>query len=130
MLFTACTDNSNVIIGKWKLENIDYSSYFAEISEELKMLFETQMEEEFNRLKEKTFFEFKEDQALVLEAPNYHDKQTFTNGNWKMNATKDSLFLELADPESYQIITLNDSVLVLKTDEAPKRTLKLIRNNR
>lgn len=125
LLFAACTYSSNIIVGKWKLEEIDYSSYFKEVSEEVRNFLEEQMNTEFDRLKDKTFFEFGEDNSLKLEAPNYEKKQTFTNGTWSMNEAKDSLFLELVDPEAYKIITLNESELVLTTDDAPKRTLRL-----
>lgn len=125
LLVTACSDNSNKVVGKWKLEEIDYSSYFMEVSEEVRNFLQEQMESEFNRLKDKTFFEFSEDNSLKLEAPNYEKKQTFTNGKWSMNDAKDSLFLDLADPESYKIVTLNETELVLSTEDAPKRVLRL-----
>lgn len=125
LFLTACSNSSNEIVGKWKLEEIDYSSYFKEVSDEVRDFLQEQMNTEFSRLKDKTFFEFREDNSLILEAPNYEKKQTFTNGKWSMNDTKDSLFLDLADPEAYKIITLNDSELFLTTDDAPKRTLRL-----
>lgn len=125
LLLTACSNSSNEIVGKWKLEEIDYTSYFKEVSDEVRDFLQEQMNTEFSRLKDKTFFEFREDNSLILEAPNYEKKQTFTNGKWSMNDTKDSLFLDLADPEAYKIITLNDSELFLTTDDAPKRVLRL-----
>lgn len=125
LLLAACTDSSNKIVGRWKLEEIDYSSYFREVSDEVRDFLQEQMNTEFARLKDKTFFEFGADNSLILEAPNYEKKQAFTNGKWSMNNAKDSLFLDLADPEAYKIITLNDSELFLTTDDTPKRTLRL-----
>ena len=82
------------------------------------------MQSEFKRLKNKTFFEFKLDNTVLLEAPDFVGKQTLTNGKWSVNASKDSLFLELADSEAYKIITLNDTEMVLTTDDAPNRVLR------
>ena len=122
--FAACSDNSSKIKGRWKLEEIDYSSYFISVSDEVRQFLQEQMKSEFKRLKNKTFFEFKLDNSVLLEAPDYAGKQTLTNGKWSVNTSKDSLFLELADSEAYKIITLNDTEMVLTTDEAPKRQLR------
>lgn len=125
LIITSCSNESDKVVGKWKLEQIDYSAYFAEVSDEVREFLEGQMEEEFAKLKDKTFFEFTDNNKLKLEAPNYSKKQTFTSGSWQMNEAGDSLFLQLAEKESYKIITLTEKEMVLSTDEAPKRTLKL-----
>jgi hypothetical protein len=124
ILFAACSDTTSKIKGKWKLEEIDYSNYFESVSEEVRQFLQEQMKSEFKRLKNKTFFEFKLDNTVLLEAPDFVGKQTLTNGKWSVNASKDSLFLELADSEAYKIITLNDSEMVLTTDDAPNRVLR------
>lgn len=129
IVLSACSDSSSKVEGRWKLENIDYSAYFSEVSDEVRSFLEGQMEVEFNRLKDKTFFEFGENNVLKLEAPNYVDKKTITDGTWKMNAAQDSIFFQLADPESYKIITLNEKEMILSTDETPKRTLVLSKVN-
>lgn len=125
----SCTDSSDKVVGKWKLENIDYSEYFEGVPDEVKTFMEAQMKEEFNRLKDKTFFEFTDDNKLKLEAPNYVGKITFTDGNWNMNEVGDSIFFQLIELESYKIVTLNEKEMILKTDETPKRTLILSKKN-
>ncbi len=125
MLFAACSNNTSKINGRWKLEEIDYSSYFESVSDEVRQFLQEQMKSEFKRLKNKTFFEFKLDNTVLLEAPDFMGKQTLTNGKWSVNASKDSLFLELADIEAYKILSLNDTEMVLTTNEAPNRILRL-----
>lgn len=125
MLFAACSNNTSKINGRWKLEEIDYSSYFESVSDEVRQFLQEQMKSEFKRLKNKTFFEFKQDNTVLLEAPDFMGKQTLTNGKWSVNASKDSLFLELADIEAYKILSLNDTEMVLTTNEAPNRILRL-----
>ena len=105
----SCSSSSSKIVGKWKLEEIDYKAYFLDVPEEVKILLENQMKEEFERLKNKTYFEFNESFKLILEAPNYEGKQTLTEGTWKINSSEDSLFFELEDLENgqkakYQIV--------------------------
>ena len=124
LLFAGCSDNTSKIKGRWKLEEIDYSQYFESVSDEVRQFLQEQMQSEFKRLKNKTFFEFKLDNTVLLEAPNYEGQKTLTNGKWSVNVTKDSLFLKLADSEVYKIITLNATEMVLKTDEAPNRKLR------
>lgn len=123
VVLTSCSSNSDKVNGKWKLEKIDYSEYFSEVSDEVRGFLEGQMEEEFQRLKGKTFFEFSEDNKLKLEAPNYEGKQTESDGVWTMSSNEDSLYFELSEPEHFKIITLNGEEMVLKTDDTPKRTL-------
>lgn len=125
LVLGSCSSNSNKVTGKWKLEKIDYSEYFTEVSDEVRVFLEGQMEEEFQRLKGKTFFEFSEDNKLKLEAPNYSGQQTVSDGVWTMSSGEDSLYFELSEPEHFKIITLNDKEMVLKTDDTPKRTLHL-----
>ena len=124
-LVVSCSSTSSKIVGKWKLEEIDYSAYFLDVSNEVKTMLENQMKEEFERLKNKTYFEFKEDYKLLLEAPNYEGKQTFTEGSWTMNSSEDSLFFELEDLENYKIEKLDELEMVLSTSDTPKRTLRL-----
>jgi cytochrome c oxidase assembly protein Cox11 len=125
VVLVSCSSNSDKVNGKWKLEKIDYSDYFSEVSEEVRVFLESQMDEEFQRLKDKTFFEFGDDNKLKLEAPNYAGKQTITDGVWTMSSGEDSLYFELSEPEHFKIVTLNDREMVLKTDDTPKRTLHL-----
>jgi len=130
IFFAACSDNTSKIKGKWILEEIDYSNYFKSVSDEVRQFLQEQMKSEFKRLKNKTFFEFKLDNTLLLEAPDFAGKQTLTNGKWSVNTSKDSLFLELADSEAYKIITLNDTIMVLSTDDAPNRILRFSKMKR
>ena len=124
-LIVSCSSKSSKLVGKWKLEEIDYTAYFLDVSKEVKILLENQMKEELERLKNKTYFEFNESFKLILEAPNYEGKQTFTEGTWEMNSSEDSLFFELEDLENYKIEKLDELEMVLSTSDTPKRTLRL-----
>jgi hypothetical protein len=117
-LIVSCSSKSSKLVGKWKLEEIDYTAYFLDVSKEVKILLENQMKEELERLKNKSF-------KLILEAPNYEGKQTFTEGTWEMNSSEDSLFFELEDLENYKIEKLDELEMVLSTSDSPKRTLRL-----
>lgn len=131
VLFVAfsCSSPSSKVMGKWKLEEIDYSDYFAEAPSEVKSMMQSQMQEEFERLRNKTFFEFSDGEKLTLEAPNFNGKQTFVEGTWSMNKENDSLFFDLSDPEHFKIISLTENDMVLSTDETPKRKLRLSKVN-
>lgn len=125
VVFSSCSNPSSKVLGKWKVEEIDYSSYFAEVPEEVRTFLEEQMKEEFLRLKDKTYFNFKDDNKLLLNAPNYNGDQTNTDGLWTMNSAGDSLFLELAERENYKIEKVDEKQMILSTNETPKRTLRL-----
>lgn len=125
LILFSCSNSADRIEGRWKLEEIDYSEYFSEVSDDVRVFLEGQMKEEFARLKDKTFFEFMEDNKMKLESPNFAGKQTFSDGVWTMNSAEDSLFFELSDTEHFKIVTLSDQGMVLKTDEMPQRTLRL-----
>lgn len=125
LILFSCSNTSDKVNGRWKLEEIDYSAYFSEVSDDVRTFLEGQMKEEFERLKDKTFFEFLDDNKMKLESPNFSGKQTFTDGVWTMNSGEDSLYFELSETEHYKIVSLTDQEMVLKTDEMPKRTLRL-----
>lgn len=123
LVLFSCSTNADKITGRWKLEEIDYSEYFSEVPGDAKSFLEAQMKEEFERLKDKTFFEFSDENRVKLESPNFSGKQTFTDGIWTMSSTEDSLYFELSEKEYYKIVTLTEAEMVLKTDDMPKRTL-------
>jgi hypothetical protein len=125
VILFACSSNEDKIAGKWRLEKIDYSEHFEGVEEDVREMLKGKMEEEFERLKGKTFFVFGEDKSLELQAPNYIGKITSDKGKWKLNEAKDSVFFEIGIPESYQIVSLVGKDLILKTDEMPRRTLFL-----
>lgn len=125
LILTACSGPANKLEGKWKLEEMDYSAYYAELSEEVRMMLEGKMQEEFERIKGKTFFHFSPDNQLTLEVPNYSGEMTKTEGKWNLNEGGDSLYFDLSDPESFKIITLNETTLVLSTEDTPKRSMHL-----
>ena len=125
----ACSSNEDKIAGKWRLEKIDYTEHFEGAPEDVREVLKSKMEEEFERLKGKTFFIFGEDKSLELQAPNYMGKMTSDKGKWKLNEAGDSVFFEMEIPESYQLVTLEGNDLKLKTDEMPRRTLFLKKIN-
>ncbi len=123
VLLVACSNPINNIIGKWKLESIDYSPYFAEVSEEIKGIFLEKMENQTKRMIGKTFFEFKLDNSMLLESPNFENEIVSVEGSWNYNQTEDSVIFELDGKEHYRISTMTANRLVLSTDESPKRIL-------
>lgn len=125
LLVFSCSSPTSKVMGKWKLEEIDYTEYFAEAPEEAKTMMQGQMQEEFERLRNKTFFEFSEGEKLTLEAPNFNGKQNFVEGTWSMNKENDSLFFNLSDPEHFKIVSLSDKEMLLSTNDTPKRKLRL-----
>jgi hypothetical protein len=129
LLCLGCSSNASKIEGKWKLEEIDYSDYFKDAPIQFRELLEDRMEEEFQRLKDKTFFTFSSNQVLKLEVPNYEGKQNITEGKWRMNSTEDSVFFELSETENFKIITLDDESMELSTDDLPKRKVRMSRIN-
>jgi len=111
------------------LEEIDYSAYFKDAPVQVKELLEDRMKEEFERLKDKTFFTFSSNHVLKLEVPNYTGKQTTTEGKWRMNSSEDSVFFELSEPENFKIVALDGESLELSTNDLPKRTVRMSRAN-
>ena len=122
-LFVACSSPTNNLIGKWKLESIDYSPYFAEVSEEVKTMFQEKMEDQTKRMMGRTFFEFKKDNSMRLESPNFENEIVPFEGKWNYNKTQDSVIFDLEGLEHYKIKTFTESKLVISTNESPKRIL-------
>lgn len=125
VLFSSCSNDQDRLAGKWRLENIDYSEFFKNAPEDVREVIASKMAEELERIKGKTFFVFEEDKKFTLQAPNYLGKLVDQKGEWRMNNTGDSVFLDLEFPESYKIIEVNAENLVLQTDEMPMRILYL-----
>ncbi|TNF46130.1 MAG: hypothetical protein EP305_12070 [Bacteroidetes bacterium] len=125
LLLFSCSDRSDALVGKWMLEEIDYSEHFKGVPDEVKGIIEQRMSSEFERIKGRTFFVFTEEQKLELHAPNFLDKMTVSKGEYRMNGMQDSVYFDIEIPESYMIVQLDDERLVLKTNEMPKRTLHL-----
>ncbi|MEY3238135.1 MAG: hypothetical protein RI883_2236 [Bacteroidota bacterium] len=121
--FIACSNSPKTVVGKWKLESIDYSPYFLEVSDEVKTMFQEKMEDQTKRMIGKTFFEFKIDNSLRLESPNFENEIVPFEGKWKFNQTEDSITFDLDGEEHYKINTLTENKLILSTDESPKRIL-------
>lgn len=124
LFLVSCAGNQKKLIGKWSLEKIDYSEQFEGSPDNVKELLKKKMEEEFERLKGKTFFVFGEDNSLELLSPDLFGKIVSDKGTYRMNENQDSVYFETL-MESYKLMKLEGEDLVLKTDELPKRTLYL-----
>jgi hypothetical protein len=125
LTLSSCGGNQQTLKGKWSLERIDYSEHFEDSPKDVKELLLKKMDEEFERLKGKTFFVFHEDLKLELLSPDLTGKIVAEEGTYTMNKNQDSVFFELMMPESFRVVKLDSKELVLKTDELPKRTLFL-----
>lgn len=117
------TNGSSAIIGRWKLEEIDYSQFLSEQNEEVRTAFEEEMKIGFERLRNKTFFEFAPKGQMSVEEPDDAGLQSFHQGEWRINEKSDTLIFKIPQEEIYEIIRLNSSEMILATDESPKRTL-------
>jgi hypothetical protein len=122
---SSCADRSDELVGKWDLENIDYSEHFKGVPDEVKGIIEQRMKEEFQRIKGRTYFVFTEDHKLELHAPNFLDKMTVSEGEYRLSGMQDSVYFDIEIPESYYIVQLDPERMVLQTSEMPKRTLHL-----
>lgn len=129
LILISCSSNEDKITGKWRLDKIDYSEHFESVPEDMREMFKGKMEEEFERLKGKTFFVFGEDKSLELQAPNFIGKMTSDKGKWEFNEAGDSLFFQLELPESYEVVNLDGTDLQLKTNDVPRRTIFLKKIN-
>jgi hypothetical protein len=128
LFITSCSDKSSSLVGRWELDEIDYTEHYKRIPEETRDLIRTAMDKAFKKLKGKTFFTFSENEKLILEAPNFLNEVKKTMGSWKMNDTQDSLRIIIADEvENYRIDQINADSLILSTSEVPARTLILLR---
>ena len=128
LTFTSCSDKSSTLIGRWELDEIDYTEHYKSIPEEAREMIRTAMNKAFKKLKGKTFFTFSENEKLTLEAPNFLNQVKTTEGKWKMNDAQDSLrFLFSDELENYHIDRINADSLILSTSDVPARTLILLR---
>ncbi len=128
LFISSCSDKSSTLIGRWELDEIDYTEHYKSIPEEAREMIREAMNKAFKKLKGKTFFTFSEKNKLTLEAPNFLNQVKKTEGTWTMNASQDSLRLNFSDElENYHIDRVNDDSLILSTTEVPARTLILLR---
>lgn len=121
--------NELPICGRWKLIELDYSQFLAEQSNEVRIQFEKEIEREFARLKNKTFFKFLPNFQLQIEQPSENGIQSIKKGTFSLNKKMDSLKLIFPIEENYKIVKVTNSELILSTDEVPKRTLYFILEN-
>jgi hypothetical protein len=125
---TSCSDKSSTLIGRWELDEIDYTEHYKSFPEQAREMIRTAMNKAFKKLKGKTFFTFSENEKLTLEAPNFLNQVKTTGGKWKMNDAQDSLrFLFSDELENYHIDRINADSLILSTSDVPARTLILLR---
>ena len=130
IVIASCSDKSSSLVGRWELDEIDYTEHYKSIPEEARALIRTAMDKAFKKLKGKTFFTFSENEKLTLEAPNFLNEVKKSEGSWKMNDNQDSLRFIFADEvENYRIVQLSADSLILSTTEVPARTLILLRKN-
>jgi hypothetical protein len=128
IVITSCSDKTSSLVGRWELDEIDYTEHYKSIPEEARALIRTAMDKAFKKLKGRTFFTFSENEKLTLEAPNFLNEVKKTEGKWKMNDAQDSLCFIFADEmENYRIVQLSADSLILSTTEVPARTLILLR---
>lgn len=123
-LVISCTNKQDDLLGKWRLESIDYSEFLKTIPVDLQKSFRQQIESESDRITGKTFFDFKENDQLELTYPN-GQKTLSLKGKWTVSEKADSIFLKKEDPESFKIVKLTEQNLTLKTSDQPQRTIYL-----
>ncbi len=118
----------DVLLGEWKLVDIDYSRHLAEINPELKESFLSMTDRQSQIILSKTFFNFKEEGEIVITSPKYQGGVTNISGTWRISEDRDSLYIKNEDSESFAIQLKDDNTLLLESGEAPLRLLTLVRN--
>jgi hypothetical protein len=122
--------NTTELQGNWKLNDIDFSAYYATLSSETRVRLENEMEQQLKVIEGHTFYEFKGTNRLILEAPSENGDIEKSNGSFKLSDDKDSLYLIFEDEiEAYHISYLQGNKLVLTTKETPDRTLTFFKLN-
>ena len=127
ILLTSCSNRSKDLEGTWTLENIDYTEYFKDAPDDVRDIIGDRMATELERIKGKTFFVFGRNGELELKAPNYEGREVSEKGTWQLNNSKDSISFDISIDETYAIVELSETELILKTSETPARTITLSR---
>jgi Lipocalin-like domain len=125
-LFSSCSKDTEVV-GNWKLTDIDYSAHMATIDPALRESFQEMAAAQGANVINKTFFTFDEKGDLQIKSTKFGGGERIDKGAWRMNETKDSLYLQSADNEFFAIEKLSEDSLILNSSDRPYRKLTLIR---
>lgn len=122
--------NTAELTGKWELKDIDFSAYYATLSNETRIRLENDMEQQLLLIEGHTFYEFTGTSNLTVESPSEKGEMEKSNGSFKLSDDYDSLYLTLENEiESYRIEVFNENKLVLTTKETPDRSLTFLKSN-
>lgn len=118
--FLSCSKETD-IVGTWELEKMDYSEFIKSMPEQMRGNMKEILDKQLHEFEHHTFFEFRKDKTLEFSYPNEFKMKM--KGTYSFSKNLDSIFLEKDDPENFQILELTRQKLILKTSEAPQRTL-------
>jgi hypothetical protein len=122
--------NTTELQGNWKLNDIDFSAYYATLSSETRVRLEKEMEQQLKLIEGHAFYEFKGTNRLILESPSENGDIEKSSGSFKLSDNKDSLYLLFENEiEAYRISYLKGNKLVLTTKETPDRSLTFSKLN-
>jgi hypothetical protein len=122
--------NTTELRGNWKLNDIDFSAYYATLSSETRVRLENEMEQQLKLIEGQTFYEFKGTNRLILASPSETGYIEKSKGTFKQSDNMDSLYLTIENEiEAYRIVYLKGNKLVLTTNETPERSLTFFKLN-
>ncbi len=122
--------NTVDLTGKWELNDIDFSAYYATLSTETRNRLEHDMEQPILLMEGHTFYEFKGTNRLILEFPSEKGDMEKSFGSFKLSDDNDSLYLIFENEiEAYRIAVFKENKLVLTTKETPDRSLTFLKSN-
>lgn len=123
-------ENTVDLSGKWELNDIDFSAYYATLSTETRKRLEHDMEQSILLMEGHTFYEFKGTNRLILEFPSEKGDMEKSFGSFKLSDDNDSLYLIFENEiEAYRIEFFKGNKFVLTTKETPDRSLTFLKSN-
>lgn len=122
--------NTVDLTGKWELNDIDFSAYYATLSSETRIPLEHEMEQLVRLMEGHTFYEFKGTNRLILKFPTEKGEMEKSYGSFKLSDDNDSLYLIFENEiEAFRIAIFKENKLVLTTSDTPNRSLTFSKSN-
>lgn len=122
--------NTVDLTGKWELNDIDFSAYYATLSSETRIRLEHEMEQSVRLMEGHTFYEFKGTNRLILKFPTEKGEMEKSYGSFKLSDDNDSLYLIFENEiEAFRIAIFKENKLVLTTSDTPNRSLTFSKSN-
>lgn len=128
ILLAACQPE-NDIIGKWRLVDIDFSEHLTTLKDEDRKAFESILEKQSIML-DQTFFNFETDSVLQVITPKKDGTgQIMQIEKWGLSKNKDTLVMINTETELFFVDRSKVDILILSSNDRPKRKLTLKKVN-